>query len=96
MPTVLLLSFMAAKDEVMTTRLTVGAFFLVAFRIPIVPITAIKAVSRDIRPGNSIGQDPVTWIEYFLLDIGGIEVIRASSMDDGLEGRFGNDSLVEC
>lgn len=31
---------MEAKDEVMTTLLTEGAFFLMAFKIPVVPITA--------------------------------------------------------
>jgi len=29
-----------AKDEVMTTLFTEGAFFLIAFKIPVVPITA--------------------------------------------------------
>jgi len=29
-----------AKDEVMTTLLTEGAFFLIAFKIPVVPMTA--------------------------------------------------------
>jgi hypothetical protein len=29
-----------AKEEVITTRVTVGAFFLIALRIPVVPITA--------------------------------------------------------
>jgi hypothetical protein len=31
---------MAAKEEVMTTRFTVGALFLIAFKIPVVPFTA--------------------------------------------------------
>jgi hypothetical protein len=31
---------MAAKEEVITTRFTEGAFFLMAFRIPVVPIMA--------------------------------------------------------
>jgi hypothetical protein len=29
-----------AKDEVMTTLFTEGAFFLMAFKMPVVPITA--------------------------------------------------------
>lgn len=33
-------SIIDAKDEVMTTRFTVGAFFLMALRIPVVPIIA--------------------------------------------------------
>lgn len=31
---------MEANEEVITTRFTVGAFFLIALRIPIVPIIA--------------------------------------------------------
>jgi hypothetical protein len=31
---------MEAKEEVITTRFTVGAFFLMAFSIPVVPIIA--------------------------------------------------------
>ena len=39
-PTVWLRLLIAAKDEVMTTRLTVGALFLIALRIAVVPIIA--------------------------------------------------------
>ena len=39
-PTVLLRSIIAAKEDVMTTLLTVGALFLIALRIPVVPIMA--------------------------------------------------------
>ena len=31
---------MAAKEDVMTTLLTVGALFLIAFKMPTVPLTA--------------------------------------------------------
>lgn len=33
-------STIEAKEEVMTTRLTVGAFFLMAFKMPVVPMMA--------------------------------------------------------
>ena len=35
----------AANEEVMARRLTVGAFFLIAFRIPLVPKTAGSRMS---------------------------------------------------
>lgn len=49
----------AAKEEVITTLLTVGALFLIAFRIPVVPITAEPISTRqygeiqDPLPGSS-------------------------------------------
>ena len=38
-------SMIAAKEEVMTTRFTVGAEALIAFRMPVVPIMAFEKVS---------------------------------------------------
>ena len=47
-PTVLLRSMTAAKDEVMTTLSTLGAFFLIAFSIPVVPMIAKYILSGII------------------------------------------------
>lgn len=81
----------AAKEEVTTTRLTVGALLLIAFRIPVVPIMA-----RLVRPGLSFPTpDCFTWVEQILFRVGDVEVERTSSMDDSLERRIRDDGFVE-
>lgn len=75
----------------MTTRLTVGAFLLIAFRIPVVPIMA-RRVRRGLR---CLIQDCVTWVKQILFRVGDVEVERAGSMDDSLERRIRHDGLVE-
>lgn len=91
LPTFLLGSMIAAKEEVITTRLTVGALLLTAFRIPVVPIMA-----GLIRLGlRSLIQDCFTWVEQILLRIGDVEMKRTGGMDDGLERRIRDDGFVE-
>ena len=51
-PAILLGSTIAAKEDVMTTRVTVGAFFLIALRIPVVLVVA-NAVSRLSRSSDT-------------------------------------------
>jgi len=81
----------AAKEEVTTIRLTVGALLLIAFRIPMVPIMA-----RLIRLGlRSLIQDCFTWVEQILFRVGDVEMKRTSSMDDSLERRIRDDGFVE-
>lgn len=91
LPKFLLGSMIAAKEEVMTTRLTVGALLLIAFRIPVVPIMA-----GLIRLGlRSPIQDYSTWVEQILFRVGDVEMKRTSSMDDSLERRIRDDGFVE-
>jgi hypothetical protein len=91
LPTFLLGSMIAAKEEVTTIRLTVGALLLIAFRIPMVPIMA-----RLIRLGlRSLIQDCFTWVEQILFRVGDVEMKRTSSMDDSLERRIRDDGFVE-
>ena len=56
---------MAAKLLVMTTRFTVGALFLIAFRMPVVPMIAETGVSFSLR-----GELKVESVKY--LDRGGL------------------------
>jgi hypothetical protein len=42
-------SIMDAKDEVMTTCLTVGAFFLIAFRMPVVPMMLRTKLAVELQ-----------------------------------------------
>ena len=48
-PTFLLRSRIAAKDEVMMTLLTLGACFLIAFSIPVVPMIARYILSDKVQ-----------------------------------------------
>jgi hypothetical protein len=82
-----------AKEEVITTRLTLGADFLIDFRMPVVPIMAgsrssFEVVSWLIGFGDH-------WLSTYLLDIGHVEVEWAGSMDYGLEWRIRHHGLVE-
>ena len=75
----------------MTTRLTVGALLLIAFRIPVVPIMA-----RLVRLGlRSLIQDCFTWVEQILFRVGDVEMKRTGSMDDSLERRIRDDGFIE-
>ena len=95
-PTVLLRSTTAAKDEVMTTRLTEGALFLIALSIPVVPMIA-RCILSDTAPNSEFpAQGYDTWIKQFLLHVGSIEVVRAGRMNDGPKRWVRNDSLVKC
>lgn len=95
-PTVLLRSRTAANDEVMTTRLTVGALFLIDLRIPVVPIIAMSNLSDMVLNLENPAQRRDTWVEQFFLHVFSIEVIRAGRMNNGRKRRVRNDSFVEC
>lgn len=83
---------MAAKDDVMTTRLTVGADFLMDFKMPVVPITA--GSSRSWEVVSRLELSPALSAPYFL-HVGDIEVERAGGMQHSFKGRIRHDSLVE-
>ncbi len=50
----------AAKLLVMTTRLTVGAFFLIAFKSPVVPMMAGSNLRRRIQFQQQIPREVTT------------------------------------
>ena len=87
---------MAAKLEVITTRLTVGALFLIALRMLVVPMTAFMEISLAIHPKrDSHWTRRHTWIKQVVLNVFYVECERACCMDNSLKRWIGFDSFLK-
>src|ERR1700712_5234175 len=86
---------MAAKDDVITTRLTVGALFLIDFKMPVVPIMAGSSRSCPLSVYIKAHCLKQSMGPVYLLDISDVEVERAGSMQNDLKRRIRYHSFVE-
>lgn len=90
------LSTIAAKEDVMTTRLTEGALLLIACRIPTVPLMAILGYRISlVELETDKAYKGHTGIEQFLLRVRSFEMKGTRGMDNGIKRRIRDDSLVE-
>jgi hypothetical protein len=81
----------AAKEDVIATFLTEGAPFLIACKIPVVPITAGSRRSCiNVKPQLQL--IPVAHLLYVF----GVEVKGTSCVDDSFKRGVGKNSIFEC